>query len=412
MVMVSAAIRPLGLVVLAALAASTSAQSGSNCEVSDLDEYEFMHSPTHGFIIYWTHDTDTVSFMVEAESEQWTAVGFSPDGDMVGSDAVIYRPEDEEVSEQFLDAQSEVVLDRDEDDRDTDELSDIEFSQDGDDTTFSFTRNTTPDSSLKQTLPEEPGSQIHLIWALGNDNAFGYHGQSSRGSFQVDLFCPGADGTPAPSAAATVSPTVGGRTPAPSTAAGATPAPTEGVATTPAPSTAAGATPAPTAAVATTPAPSTAAGATPAPAAIPATTTAPAAADVAATPQPTAGSRSIGTTSPSATVTTAPTEDITTLTPEGVFVPISTSSPSASPTAAPTVAASERRATRAPISEDGSSAAPTAGSRDVRYVSAAPSLGWELVSGASQGGGWAASRVVVASAVTVVCLGFALVVVI
>ncbi|CAM9612235.1 unnamed protein product [Ectocarpus sp. 6 AP-2014] len=105
MVMVSAAIRPLGLVVLAALAVSTAAQSGSNCEVSDLDEYEFMHSPTHGFIIYWTHDTDTVSFMVEAESEQWTAVGFSPDGDMVGSDAVIYRPEDEEVSEQFLDAQ-------------------------------------------------------------------------------------------------------------------------------------------------------------------------------------------------------------------------------------------------------------------------------------------------------------------
>lgn len=41
---------------------------------------------------------------VEAESEQWTAVGFSPDGEMFGSDAVIYRPEDEEVSEQFLDA--------------------------------------------------------------------------------------------------------------------------------------------------------------------------------------------------------------------------------------------------------------------------------------------------------------------
>ncbi|CAM9189089.1 unnamed protein product, partial [Ectocarpus sp. 8 AP-2014] len=176
MVMVSAAIRPLGLVVLAALGASTAAQSGSNCEVSDLDEYEFMHSPTHGFIIYWTHDTDTVSFMVEAESEQWTAVGFSPDGDMVGSDAVIYRPEDEEVSEQFLDAQSAAVLDGDEDDRDTDELSDIEFSQDGDDTIFSFTRSATPDSSLKQALPEEPGSPIHLIWALGNDNAFGYHG--------------------------------------------------------------------------------------------------------------------------------------------------------------------------------------------------------------------------------------------
>ncbi|CAN0242811.1 unnamed protein product, partial [Ectocarpus fasciculatus] len=175
MVMVSAAIRPLGLVVFAALASSAAAQSGSNCEVSDLDEYEFMHSPTHGFIIYWTHDTDTVSFMVEAESEQWTALGFSPEGDMIGSAAVIYRPEDDEVSEQFLNAQSATSLNEDEDYRNTDELSDIEYSQEGDDTIFSFTRNATPDDSLKQALPEEPGSPIHLIWAFGDGNAFDYH---------------------------------------------------------------------------------------------------------------------------------------------------------------------------------------------------------------------------------------------
>lgn len=37
--------------------------------------------------------------------EQWTALGFSPDGDMLDSDAVIYRPEEDDVSEYLLNSQ-------------------------------------------------------------------------------------------------------------------------------------------------------------------------------------------------------------------------------------------------------------------------------------------------------------------
>lgn len=41
---------------------------------------------------------------VEAEADQWTALGFSTDGEMVGSDAVIYQPEADQVSEHILSA--------------------------------------------------------------------------------------------------------------------------------------------------------------------------------------------------------------------------------------------------------------------------------------------------------------------
>lgn len=43
---------------------------------------------------------------MEAESEQWTSVGFSSDGSMVGSDAVIYLPGSGEVSEHILESQA------------------------------------------------------------------------------------------------------------------------------------------------------------------------------------------------------------------------------------------------------------------------------------------------------------------
>lgn len=33
-----------------------------------------QHSPTHGFIIYWTHDTDAVSFMVSQYAERRRAL--------------------------------------------------------------------------------------------------------------------------------------------------------------------------------------------------------------------------------------------------------------------------------------------------------------------------------------------------
>lgn len=42
---------------------------------------------------------------VEAEAEEWTAVGFPVDGSMVGSDVVIYLPELDEVSEHILGSQ-------------------------------------------------------------------------------------------------------------------------------------------------------------------------------------------------------------------------------------------------------------------------------------------------------------------
>lgn len=42
---------------------------------------------------------------MEAEAEEWTAVGFSRDGNMEGSDAVIYLPDLDEVSEHILGSQ-------------------------------------------------------------------------------------------------------------------------------------------------------------------------------------------------------------------------------------------------------------------------------------------------------------------
>eukprot|EP00752_Nemacystus_decipiens_P003262 g3019.t1 len=178
---------------LAALVLPAAGQTDANCEVSDLDEYDFMHSPVHGFLIYWTLPTTEISFMVEAEAEEWAAVGFSADGSMVGSDAVIYLPEVDDVSEHILGSQSVADIFAIPDAED--ELTDTGFSQSGGDTIFSFTRYTSPDDSSKMTIPDTPDSPIYIIWAEGMDNTFGYHGQENRGGFLVDLFCGTTVGT-------------------------------------------------------------------------------------------------------------------------------------------------------------------------------------------------------------------------
>eukprot|EP00904_Undaria_pinnatifida_P011080 jgi/Undpi1/7101/HiC_scaffold_22.g09575.m1 len=140
---------------------------------------------------------------VEVVSEEWAAIGFSEDGNMVGSDAVIFLPEEDDVSEHILGSQSvSDILPSD-----ITELSNTSYEQDGSNTIFWFTRNTTPKDteSDKLIIPNIPEQPIYIIWAKGMDNGFGYHGADNRGSFFVDLFCLGLH-TPAPTAAATLAP--------------------------------------------------------------------------------------------------------------------------------------------------------------------------------------------------------------
>ncbi|CAM9438564.1 unnamed protein product [Scytosiphon promiscuus] len=306
------------VVLLAALAVLASGQSESNCEVSDLDEFEFMHSPSYGFLIYWTHRTTEISFMVEVENEQWTAIGFSSDGDMIGSDAVIFLPEEDEVSEYILGAKSISSITEAE----TSDLTSTESSQEGGDTIFSFTRNTTPDDpDSKFTIPSTAGTPVYVIWAEGADNDFAYHGEDSRGSFSVDLFCPtlsddsddvlptsSMEETPAPSVTTTMA-----GTPAPTVA----PTMEATAVETPAASTIApeAATPAPSATIRPTPAPTAAPGAS-------------------SFTLPPGGVTPAETITPAPSLTEAPGSSSFTLPPGGV-TPAETITPAPSPTAPP-----------------------------------------------------------------------------
>lgn len=51
---------------------------------------------------FFTKSCENQLLQVEVVSEEWAAIGFSQDGDMVGSDAVIFLPQEDDVSEHIL----------------------------------------------------------------------------------------------------------------------------------------------------------------------------------------------------------------------------------------------------------------------------------------------------------------------
>eukprot|EP00752_Nemacystus_decipiens_P003263 g3020.t1 len=225
--------------------------------------FDYEVTAQEGFTIHWTMDTaaETIAFQVVSAAIGWTSIGFSADGMMVGSDAVIGLPDDASVLEHEMLAQSPDAVVPFEDQ----EITEGSVSQDATTTTLMFTRPLVP-TGAKQPISAVPGDPTIIIFAYGPENPLGYHGPAPfRGGVVVDLFCgdtvaggaasaaPSAAPTPAPSAtlANTTAPTAmtmapAAMTAAPTVAEGATASPT--MMMTPAPADMDMDTPAPTAA--------------------------------------------------------------------------------------------------------------------------------------------------------------------
>ncbi|CAN0204815.1 unnamed protein product [Scytosiphon promiscuus] len=172
---------------------------------SDLD-YQYEVSPTDGFTIRWSIDVgdETISFQVVSAAAAWTGIGFSSDGMMVGSDAVVGLPDDVSVLEYEMTGKSveDVVP------FDVQDITDGSVSQDASgETTLTFTRPLSPGGD-KQAISTTPGDTAIFIYSYGTDNTLAYH--DSSGTVVVDPFCGDASasdgdaatpaGTPAPAA--------------------------------------------------------------------------------------------------------------------------------------------------------------------------------------------------------------------
>lgn len=127
---------------------------------------------------------DTITMTYEVPEETWVAIGFSTNGAMVGSEAVIGLPAEGTVQKYFLSSQSLNGVQPMPADQQT--LIDASVSQEGGATRLTFTK-----------ILDEPGEipinvgMNTFLGAYGFDNTLNIH--QSRESFQVDLVSGGVD---------------------------------------------------------------------------------------------------------------------------------------------------------------------------------------------------------------------------
>eukprot|EP00904_Undaria_pinnatifida_P013446 jgi/Undpi1/9231/HiC_scaffold_26.g11689.m1 len=142
--------------------------SDGSCASSDPD-YDFEVSPSQSLALLWRVVDDGKSVSVKAiyEGEGWLGVGFSEDGAMAGSDAVIGLPASLTALEYDMDDYSTPVVALEQ------EITNATITQDGGVTTLTFVRPLKPAGDGKQVLY----ATGELIWlfAWGGSNEFVEH---------------------------------------------------------------------------------------------------------------------------------------------------------------------------------------------------------------------------------------------
>ncbi|CBN79328.1 conserved unknown protein [Ectocarpus siliculosus] len=124
----------------------------------------------------------------------WLAIGFSSDGNMIGSDAVVGSVEG--VLEYYLGSKglpvqpplSPLEASIRPFSVDEQEITGAVLKKDENVTSLSFTRPSTPEVAGKQALLAGADTSAILLWAAGSDDSFGYH-FLGRGAFNSDLAC-------------------------------------------------------------------------------------------------------------------------------------------------------------------------------------------------------------------------------
>ncbi|CAN0026268.1 unnamed protein product [Ascophyllum nodosum] len=159
-----------------------------DCVVSSDADYDYEVSASDDFIIYWTVDSDSeeITFKAIYSGNAWVGVGFSADGKMIGSDAVIGLPDDKTVFEydladKIVEAVTKSTIQN---------ISAEDIVQEGGETTLVFTRPLSPTDPSKISLSSEEGEEAIFIWGAGKDNTLAEH--AHKGSVTVtDIYCSG-----------------------------------------------------------------------------------------------------------------------------------------------------------------------------------------------------------------------------
>ncbi|CAM9590354.1 unnamed protein product [Hapterophycus canaliculatus] len=173
-----------------------------DCSITDLVGYDYKVEPESGLSLHWKvsplNDISLKVVSIDLET-RWLSIGFSADGDMIGSDAVVGSTEEEKVLEYELGAKAlpvqppsspvegSIRLFSDEEQ----EITVGVFERVDGVTSLSFTRPMTPEVGGKNALLTGTSNSTILLWAAGPDDAFGYH-FLGKGAFTFDLMCPDA----------------------------------------------------------------------------------------------------------------------------------------------------------------------------------------------------------------------------
>lgn len=150
---------------------------------------------------------------IESQSEGWLGFGISPDGSMVGAEAVIGLPDEGSVLKYDLTSKSDSGVVLMSDDKQT--LMDTSIVQEGGTTTMTFAKIMDEDQ-----YPLVIGANT-CIFAQGSSNTLGYH--KNRGSFVLELSessSTATSSTVASSAETTPAPDVGASSETPESSAG------------------------------------------------------------------------------------------------------------------------------------------------------------------------------------------------
>ncbi|CAM9167779.1 unnamed protein product [Ascophyllum nodosum] len=159
------------------------------CNTSAQTGYDFQVEPATGLFLHWSLSPElgVVSFYgtIAVEVPGWFAFGFSSDGHMIGSDAIVGFPTPGTVVEYDLDTKVSALIQP----SPVQEITEAAIEKADGITSLAFTRPVTPVGEGKLPLQTGVNVSITMIWALGPEETFGYHFERSRGAFSVDLLC-------------------------------------------------------------------------------------------------------------------------------------------------------------------------------------------------------------------------------
>ncbi|GJP61614.1 hypothetical protein CLOP_g19823 [Closterium sp. NIES-67] len=231
---------------------ASGAAAQSNCVVSTLHGYDVEVQLTDSLFLHWkTPNSTELHLALETYTSGWAAVGWSPDGNMAGSDAVVGNLEERaadgtEVNGSGLPAAYKLVSTSAGGQERVGEMSSFLGGAKGRAVTGAATILEFTRTEGSGNVPVKLAGPSNIIFAYSGDSSrtFGYHGLT-RGSTVLDFSC-----------------TVGG---APIEAPGSEPAPIEAPGSEPAPIEAPGSEPAPIEAPGSEPAQIGAPGSEPAP---------------------------------------------------------------------------------------------------------------------------------------------------